>query len=145
MLPTISSREINSFPSKWPHHFGACWVLDLNGAGAGLLQDANRVGNVDGVAETGVNVDDQRQVDHTTDSHHMLGDLAQVHESEVWQAKPRCMLVNPAPVRYTVKPRSAMIRAASAFGAWQNNALLIAKLCTKRLDMRFRHRSLLHS
>jgi hypothetical protein len=87
MLPTISSREINSFPSKWPHHFGACWVLDLNGAGAGLLQDANRVGNVDGVAETGVNVDDQRQVDHTTDSHHMLGDLAQVHESEVWQAK----------------------------------------------------------
>src|SRR5271156_5312795 len=32
--------------------------------------------------------------------------------------KPRCILVSPAPVRYTaLKPRSAMIRAASAFGA----------------------------
>jgi hypothetical protein len=41
-------------------------VLDLNGAGTGLLQDANRVGDVDGVAETGVDVDDQRQLDHTT-------------------------------------------------------------------------------
>jgi hypothetical protein len=44
----------------------ALLVLDLNGAGAGLLQDADRVGDVDGVAETGVDVDDQRQLDHTT-------------------------------------------------------------------------------
>ena len=43
--------------------FGRMLVLDLNGAGAGLLQDANRVGDVDGVAKTGVDVDDQRQVD----------------------------------------------------------------------------------
>jgi len=62
-------------------------VLDLNGAGAGLLQDANRVGDVDGVAKTGVDVDDQRQVDHTPDGYHMIGYLAQVHEPKVRQAK----------------------------------------------------------
>ena len=48
--------------------FGRVLVLDLNGAGAGLLQNANGVGDVDRVAETGVDVDDQRQIDHTRGS-----------------------------------------------------------------------------
>ena len=34
-----------------------------------------------------VDVDDQRQVDHTPDGHHMIGYLAQVHEPKVRQAK----------------------------------------------------------
>ena len=66
--------------------FGRTLVLDLNGAGASL-SSANRVGDVDRVAKTRVDVDDQRQVDHTPDSHHMIGYLAQVHEAKVRQAK----------------------------------------------------------
>jgi hypothetical protein len=52
-----------------------------------LLQNANRVGDVDRVAKSRVDVDDQRQVDHTLDGHHMVGHLAQVHEPKVRQAE----------------------------------------------------------
>jgi hypothetical protein len=108
-------------------------------ARTGLLQDANRVGDVDGVAETGVDVDDQRQVDHTTDSHHMIGHLAQVHESEVWQAKvhvgePSASQIHGPKAEIGDDPGSERVRCA-----WQNNALLIAKHRAKRLDMRYRH------
>jgi hypothetical protein len=41
--------------------FWCMLVLDLKGAGAGLLQDANRVGDVDRVAKTRVDIDDQRR------------------------------------------------------------------------------------
>src|SRR5271167_3093242 len=67
--------------------FGRMLVLDLNRTGASLLQNANRLGDVDRVAKTRVDVDDQRQVDHTPDGHHMIGYLAQVHEPKVRQAK----------------------------------------------------------
>src|SRR6202453_2640872 len=67
--------------------FGCMLVLDLNGAGAGLLENANRVSDVDGVAKTGVDVDDQRQGEHTTDRPHVIGYLAQIYEPEVRQAE----------------------------------------------------------
>src|SRR5580693_9335149 len=67
-------------PVEMTAPFWRTLVLDLNGAGTGLLQDANRVGDVDRVAKTRVDVDDQRQVDHTPDGHHMIGYLAQIHE-----------------------------------------------------------------
>src|SRR5580658_2152658 len=60
--------------------FGRMLILDLNRTGASLLQNANRVGDVDRVAKTRVDVDDQRQVDHTPDRHDVFGYLAQIHE-----------------------------------------------------------------
>src|SRR3984957_16985514 len=74
-------------PVEMTAPFWRMLVLDLNGAGAGLLQDANRVGDVDRVAKTRVDIDNQRQIDHTPDGHHMIGYLAQVHEPKVRQAK----------------------------------------------------------
>ena len=62
-------------------------VLDLNRTGADLLHNANRVGDVDRVAKTRVDIDDQRQVDHTPDGHDMFGYLAQIHEPKVRQPK----------------------------------------------------------
>ena len=54
---------------------------------AGLLQGADRVGDIDGVAKAGVGVDDQRQIDHAANGHGVLGDLAQIHEAEIRQAE----------------------------------------------------------
>src|ERR1700720_547932 len=74
-------------PVEMTASFWRMLVLDLNGAGAGLLQDANRVGDVDRVAKTGVDVDDQRQIDHAPDGHHMISYRQQVQEPQVRQAK----------------------------------------------------------
>jgi hypothetical protein len=115
--------------------FGRMLVLDLNGAGTGLLQDPNRMRDVDSVAETGVDIDDQRQIDHTADRHYMIGDLAQIHEPEVRQAEvrvgePGAGQIHGAKAEISNDPGSERVRRAG-----QNNSLLI----TKRLDMRCRH------
>ena len=60
-------------------------VLDLNRAGANLLEDPDRVSDIDRVAEAGVGIDDQRQIDNAANSQNVIGDLAQIHESEVGQ------------------------------------------------------------
>jgi hypothetical protein len=54
--------------------------------------------DVDRVAKTGVDVDDQRQVDHTSDGHHMIGYQAQVHEPEVRQAEIRVGESSPSQI-----------------------------------------------
>src|SRR5580658_490255 len=118
-------------------------VLDLNGAGTGLLQDPNRMSDVDGVAEAGVDVDDQRQIDHTPDRHHMIGHLAQIHEPEVRQAEmhisePSTSQIHRPEAEIGNDPSSERVRRAG-----QNNSFLIAKHYAKRLDMRCRHHSLL--
>src|SRR5271156_4713449 len=119
--------------------FGRMLVLDLNRAGAGLLQDANRMSDVDGVAKTGVDVDDQRQIDHTPDGHNVIGYLAQVHEPEVRQAEvhisePSASQIHCPKAEISNDPGGERVRSAR-----QNNALLIAKHSAKRLDMRCRH------
>ena len=60
-------------------------ILDLNSARAGLLERPHRVRDIDRVAEAGVGVYDQRQIDDAANGEDVLGDLAQIHESEVRQ------------------------------------------------------------
>ena len=114
-------------------------VLDLNGAGTGLLQDPNRMRDVDSVAETGVDIDDQRQIDHAADRHHMIGHLAQIHEPKVRQAEvrvgePGARQIHGAKAEISNDPGSERVRRAG-----QDNSLLITKHHAKRLDMRCRH------
>ncbi len=62
-------------------------VLELDCAGARLLQRLDRVGDVQSIAKTGIGVDDQRQIDNTSDRHRMLDELGQIHKPEVGQAE----------------------------------------------------------
>jgi hypothetical protein len=110
-------------------------VLDLNGAGAGLLQDANRVGDVDRVAKTRVDVDDQRQVDHTPDGHHMIGYLAQVHEPKVRQAKVHIGESSPGQIDRLKAQISNDPRRERIWRARQNNSFLLAQHRSKCLDV----------
>ena len=72
-------------------------VLDLNGACAGLLQRPHRVRNVDRIAEAGVRVDDQRQVD--TPRIAMTWSATWLRSMNPRSGNPRYMFVRPAPVR----------------------------------------------
>ena len=47
----------------------------------------NRVSSVQSIAEAGISVDDQRQIDHPSDRHRMVDDLGQIHKTEVGQAE----------------------------------------------------------
>ena len=89
--------------------------------------------------KTGVDVDDQRQIDHTPDRHHMIGHLAQIHEPEVRQAEvhisePSASQIQCPKAEISNDPGSERVRRAG-----QNNSFLIAKHYAKRLDMRCRH------
>ena len=62
-------------------------ILELDGAGASVFQRLDRVGDVQSIAESGIGVDDQRQIDNPSDRDRMLDDLGQIHKTEVGQAE----------------------------------------------------------
>src|ERR1700723_596042 len=102
--------------------FGRTLVFDLNRTGARLLQNANRAGDVDRVAKTRVDVDDQRQVDHTPDGHHMIGYLAQVHKAKVRQAKVHIGESSPSQIDRPKAQISNDPRRQRIWRAGQDNA-----------------------
>jgi hypothetical protein len=75
---------------------GADLVLELNAVGTGALQRAHGVVGVDGVAEAGVGIDQQRHLHGVADAGRMVGDIAETHKP--WSGMPNHILVTPAPV-----------------------------------------------
>jgi hypothetical protein len=64
-------------------------ILDLDGVGAGALQQPHRSLNVERIAVAGVGVDNQMSADTITDQLHRLDDLAHADETDVGAPKMR--------------------------------------------------------
>src|SRR5690606_13817962 len=58
---------------------------ELDGAGAGPLEGAHGVADIEGIAEAGVGIDDDRQLHRVTYGRRVLDDLRQPDEAEVGQ------------------------------------------------------------
>ncbi len=122
---------------------GRVLIFKLDGAGAGLLQGAHRMGDIDGVAEARIGVDDQRQIDHAPNGHGVLGDLAEIHETEVRQAEmhicqPRAGQIDRLEAEIRDDPGRQSIRSAR-----QQHAFFAFEQRPQRRDVCGRHRTAL--
>ena len=68
---------------EMPAALGKYLVFDLDGVGPAALEHAHRAGHIDGVAETGIGIDDQRQTDRIAHRGDMVGKLAQGDQAQI--------------------------------------------------------------
>jgi hypothetical protein len=96
-------------------------------------------GDVDCVAEAGVDVDDQRQVDHAANGHDVIGHQSQIHEAEIRQAE---MHIGDAGAGQVHRPEAEIgddARRERIRRAGQDDAFLLAQHRAQRLDVGCRH------
>ena len=67
--------------------FGKNLILQLHGTSAGTFNQAHGALGVDGVAKTGINIDDKRQVTDLGDGRHRSGKFAQSDKADVRRPK----------------------------------------------------------
>jgi hypothetical protein len=120
---------------------GRTLIFKLDGTGAGLLQGADGMADVDGVAETSVGVDNERQIHHASNGHCVLGDLAEVHEAEIRQAEvhigePGARQINRLESQIRDDPGGQCVR-----GTGHEHALFLLEQRTQRGYMWGRHRT----
>lgn len=68
---------------------GANLVLQLDRAGPRPFQHADRVLHIERIAEAGIGIDHDRNVDDIPDRCRVLGDLGKVHEAETGKPQQR--------------------------------------------------------
>ncbi len=64
-------------------------VLELDGAGAGALERAHGVPDIERIAEAGVGIDDDRQINDIADGGRVLHQLGQADEAQVRKPQER--------------------------------------------------------
>ena len=87
ILATISSTGTRRRPGSWPHFFGISWSSIWIAVGAAPLELGDRAQDVEGIAEAGVAVRDDRQRDRSRDllepdQHLVQGDEADVRDAQ---------------------------------------------------------------
>ncbi len=74
-------------PEKCPQRLGETWSSSWIGVGPGALQHAHGAINVHGIAEAGIGIDDERQLDRVAHRGGVLRQIGEAHETEIGYAE----------------------------------------------------------
>ena len=68
--------------------FGKVLILDLNGVGAGALEEPHRALDIERVTVAGVGIDDEIDADAVADQRHRVHDLVHADEADIGTTEP---------------------------------------------------------